>query len=311
VCDNASGSFTANVASSAAGLLRDTLASYGDQVGATLSQALHEGTKAGSSSGVAASGSSLIAQPTPRSEFALTRGVTLENETFRSGLRLPKASREAFEGMTIDQFLQTEHESQDDLVAEYQNLDKGKKAVYGKAHGDATRSNYETLFDSSWQSGNVEKATGDLGVGPSNDGNEVVKLLSDPTFQPELWTEGDSEEPYTISHEEMQISQWYIQNTQAGAPQREQLRHAVAAARTGRAYEEFASIFDSIETYQEDVWGYIRPLVEAARQERLIAEPTVTGDGPAVHRLRMLVAHLQPLGLSDSTTKALSRGRPT
>lgn len=311
MCDNASGSFTANVASSAAGLLRDTFASYGDQVGATLSQALHEGTKAGSSSGVAASGSSLINQPTPRSEFALTKGVTLENETFRSGLRVPEASQEAFEGMTLDQFLQNEHESQDDLVAEYQNFDKGKKAVYGKAHGDATRSNDDTLFNSSWQSGNVEKVTGDLGVGPSNDGNEVVKLLSDPAFQPELWTEGDSEEPYTISHEEMQISQWYIQNTQAGAPQREQLRHAVAAARTGRAYEEFASIFDAIETYQEDVWGYIRPLVEAARQERLIAEPTVTGDGPAVHRLRMLVAHLQPPGLSDSATKALSRGRPT
>jgi hypothetical protein len=311
MCDNAQGSFPVNVASSAAGLLRDTFSSYGNQVAATLSQALHDGTKAESSSGVAASGSSLINQPTPRSEFVLTRGVTSENEAFRSGVRLPNASRESFEGMTVDQFLQTEHESQDDLFSKYQNLDKGKKAVYGKANGDVTHSSYETLFNSTWQPGNVDEAKGGLEFGPSNDGNEVVKLLSDPTFQPELWTEGDSEKPYIVNEEEMQISQWYIQNTQAGAPQREQLRHAVAAARTGRAYEEFESIFDAIETYQEDVWGYIRPLVEAARQERLIAEPTTTRDGPAVHRLRMIVAHLQSFGLSDSAPEVPSRGRPT
>jgi hypothetical protein len=157
----------------------------------------------------------------------------------------------------------------------------------------------------------VDQAAGGLGVGPPNDGDEVVQLLSDPTFQPELWTEGDPEEPYIISEEEMQISQWYIQNTQVGAPRREQLQHAVAAARTGRSYEEFESIFDAIEAYHEDVWGYIRPLVEAARQERLIAEPTATGDGPAVHRLRMIVAHLQPLSLSDRASETTPPDRPS
>jgi hypothetical protein len=157
----------------------------------------------------------------------------------------------------------------------------------------------------------VDQAAGCLGVGPPNDGDEVVQLLSDPTFQPELWTEGDPEEPYTISEQEMQISQWYIQNTQDGAPRREQLQRAVVAARTGRSYEEFESIFDAIEAYHEDVWGYIRPLVEAARQERLIAEPTATGDGPAVRRLRMIVAHLQPLSLSDRASETTPPGSPS
>ena len=311
MCDNAQRSFTINVVSSAGGLLRDTFSSYGDQAAATLTQALHEGTKGESSSGMAMSGSSLINQPTPKSEFTLVKGVASENETFRSGLRLPNASREAFEGMTIDQFLQTEHGSQDALSAKCRSLDKGKKAVYGNANGDVIHRSYDPIFNSVWLSGHVDQAAGGLGVGPPNDGDEVVQLLSDPTFQPELWTEGDPEEPYTISEQEMQISQWYIQNTQVGAPRREQLQHAVAAARTGRSYEEFESIFDAIEAYHEDVWGYIRPLVEAARQERLIAEPTATGDGPAVRRLRMIVAHLQPLSLSDRASETTPPGRPS
>jgi hypothetical protein len=212
--------------------------------------------------------------------------------------------------MTIDQFLQSERRSQVNLFEDGQQVDKGKKAVYSSPTGDATRNSYDTLFNSAWQSGNVEKASGGPGISSLNDGDEVVKLLSDPNFQPELWMEDNSEGLYNITEEEMQISRWFIQNTQVGAPQREQLQQAVVAARSGRAYQEFSSIFNEIESYHEDVWGYIRPLVEAARQEQKIAEPTAVGDGPAVHRLRMIVAHLQAPALSDST-KPLSRGWST
>jgi hypothetical protein len=293
MCDNSSRSFTENVASSAAGLLRDTFSSSGDHVGATLSQALQEGSKAGSSYGVAASDSSLTYQPTPRPDMPLFTGVTSENDAFRSSTRPPNAPREAFEGMTIDQFLQSEPESHGKLFNGDQKLDKGKRAVYSNSNSDVTRDSYNARFNSAWQAGNTEKDSRVHDINSLNDGDEVVKLLSDPNFQPELWTEDDREEPYTITDEEIQISRWFTQKAQAGASQREQLQKAVVAARSGGAYQEFASIFDEIESYQEVVWGYIRPLVEAARQEQHIAEPTAVGDGPAVHRLRMIVAHLQ------------------
>lgn len=195
--------------------------------------------------------------------------------------------------MTIDQFLQSEHESQENLFGADHRVDKGKKAVYSNPNGDVALDSDGTLFNSAWKPGNMEKAPGGPGTTSLHDGGEVVKLLSDPHFQPELWMEDNSEESYTITEEEMRMSRWFIQNTQAGAPQREQLQQAVVAARTGRAYQEFASIFIEIESYHEDVWGYIRPLVEAARREQQIAEPTAVADGPAVHRLRMIVAHLQ------------------
>ena len=47
--------------------------------------------------------------------------------------------------------------------------------------------------------------------------------------------------------------------------------------------------------------------MKAARQEQHVAATTTAEDGPAVHRLRMIVAHLQSPALS-TPTKPLSRG---
>jgi hypothetical protein len=241
------------------------------------------------------------------SEVAVVTGVAPENHTFRSSMRPPNAPPEAFEGMTIDQFLQSEPDSQRPPVEDDQNLGKGKKPIYTTHNEDVPGESYDTDFAFAWQSGHVDTETRDQGAHTLNDGVEVVKLLSDPSFQPELWTEDDLDEPYTITKEEMQISQWFMQKAQEGGPQREQLQKAVAAARSGRAFHDFASIFDEIENYHEDVWGYIGPLVKAARQEQHVAATTTAEDGPAVRRLRMIVAHLQSPALS-TPTKPLSRG---
>jgi hypothetical protein len=299
MCDNSSRSFPANLASSATGLLRDTLSSNGNQVGATLSEALHDGSKAGLNTGVAASASSQAYQPTSRPEFGVATGVTSENDTFRSGIRPPNAPREAFEGITIDQFLQSDPPSQGPLLEREQQLGKGKKAIYTPHNGDVSRHSQNTDFVSAWQFGDLEKDSRGHKIDSLNDGNEVVKLLSNPSFQPEIWKEDDTEEPYTITKEEMQISQWFTKEAQRGESQRDQIQEAMAAARNGRAFQDFASIFDEIESYHEDVWGYIGPLVEAARQELHVTEPMATGDGPAVRRLRMIVAHLQSPALSN------------
>ena len=300
ICDNSSRSFPATIASSAAGLLRDTLSSNSNQVGAALSLALHESGKAGSSSSVAASAPSSTHQPTPRPELPVATGGSSENDTFRSSIRPPNAPRETFEGMTLDQFLQSSVESQGHLFEEDEQLDKGKRAIYTTDNRDTIRHSQDIDSAFAWKSGNVEKDSQLRETNSLNDGDEVVKLLSDPNFQPDIWTDTYPEEPSTITEEELQISQWFTKKTQEGEPQREQLQNAVAAARGGRAFEDFETIFDEIEHYHEDVWGYIGPLVEAARQERRVTEPTNTGDGPAVQRLRMIVAHLQPPAVQTS-----------
>ena len=214
-------------------------------------------------------------------------------ETFRSSTRPPNVSREAYEGTTIDQFLQSEPQSRGDILGEGQQPFKGKKAVYNAENWDVTHPRYDPYFDSAWHDGNVERHPRGREINDVNDGGEVVKLLSDPSLQPRIWTEDEPAEPYTITRGEMQIARWFTQKTQEGETTREQLQRAVTAARSGRAFQDFASIFDEIESYHEDVWGYIGPFVEAARQEQRLAEPASTVDGPAVHRLRMIVAHLQ------------------
>jgi hypothetical protein len=50
------------------------------------------------------------------------------------------------------------------------------------------------------------------------------------------------------------------------------------------------------EWYQEDVWGYLRPYVQAAREE--VSEQRATGkagegQGPAVRRLGMILRQLR------------------
>ena len=294
------------MARSAAGLLRETLSSNGNDVGSTLSDALHESGKAGSGSSLAASASSPTYWPTLRPEFPITTGESFENDAFRSRIRPPNAPHEAFEGISIDQFFHGETQSKASPFVEDQLLDKGKKAIYGTDQGDVSPHSYDADFASAWRSTNVEKHSRGNEIQSLTDGEEVVKLLSDPSFQPEIWTE-DSEDSYTITEEEMQISQWFMGKVHEEPSQRERLQKSVAAARSGQAFQDFASIFDEIESYHEEVWGYIRPLVEAARQEQRVAEPTATQDGPAVHRLRMIVAHLEAPAL-PSAVKHLSEG---
>ena len=226
--------------------------------------------------------------------------MTSESDTFRSSIRQPNAPREAFEGMTIDQFLQSEPQAQAHVREDAQQHFKGKKAVYTSPNGVVTRPNYDTDSASAWPSGSFEKDSRGKKTSTLNDGDEVVKLLSDPSIQPGTWMGEESEEPYTIIEDEMQVARWFTQKTQEGQAEREQLHRVVAAARGGRAFQDFASIFDEIESYHEDVWGYIRPLVEAARQEQRVAESASSGDGPAVRRLRMILAHLNTPTLQSS-----------
>ena len=132
----------------------------------------------------------------------------------------------------------------------------------------------------------------------SDDGAEVVNFLSSSHFQPELWTDlgfGD-EKPYTISAREQEASQLFLKQFDSNMIDTGALIDAMAAPSVGQPFQELASIFDDIDNYQEVVWGYIRPRIEAAKVETQSSKASVTADGPALTRLKMLLSHL-----ADST----------
>lgn len=54
------------------------------------------------------------------------------------------------------------------------------------------------------------------------------------------------------------------------------------------------------ERYHDEVWGYLRPTLEAAKKEieekkekEKQGSPNVRKDGPAVRRLKMILRHMQ------------------
>ncbi len=287
-------SFPGAIVDSASGLLRDAVTSRGSQVGTTLSQALAAGGKGGSTSGGAASASTSLQDANAYIGPSISDGSASGHENFRSIPGQSDARPEAFNGMTLDQFLKTDLHStgnvfEDDIVSS-----KGKQAVYLFGAPESTSDNSDAQFAAVWDSNAGLGSAQAAGPVPIEDGEEVVKLLSDPNFQPDIWMGGDAqaEEPYTISQEEAQLSQWFVHEVQRNSSQKGRIQDAVDAARAARPYNEFATIFDDMERYHEDVWASIGPLVQAAREEQRAALEDSTGDGPAVRRLRMVMAHL-------------------
>ena len=287
-------SFQKGVVNSASGLLRDAVSARGTQVGTTLSQGLAAGGKEGSISSGPASASTSLQDASAYGFPSLPRGSASGYESFRSALKQSDPRPEVFDGMTLDQFLETDPDNTGILFEDAVGSGKGKQAVYPFVVSKPTSDNHDTQFAAVWESNaNLENALADE-ARSTEDGAEVVRLLSDPNVQPDIWTGRDAqgEGSYTISQGEAQISQWFVQEVHRDSSQKGRIEHAVEAAREARPFGEFATIFDDIESYHEDVWGYIGPLVQAAREEHSAAPESSTGDGPAVRRLRMVMAHL-------------------
>ncbi|KAL4889323.1 hypothetical protein BDV59DRAFT_118737 [Aspergillus ambiguus] len=146
-----------------------------------------------------------------------------------------------------------------------------------------------------------------------NDGAEVVTLLNSPTFSPEFPGEVDPPETdlsETLTAAELQTLASFrrdppprltslslvpdidsiLDSAATPASDATALRDAVIAGLPGAA--DWVAVE---ERYHDEVWGYLRPTLEAARKEmdEGTRGPDGGAEGPAVRRLRMVLKHMQ------------------
>lgn len=167
------------------------------------------------------------------------------------------------------------------------------------------------------------------------DGAAVVSLLSDPSFQPEFADDNDNEHylyedttvPAPLTADEIRILESFRRQNQqssstethhkpnnnnkitshslipdidtflaendgisVGGTSDAALRDAVLHNLPG--VEDWVAVNDR---YQDEVWGYLRPALEAASKEieENERESEPAREGPAVRRLKMILRHMQ------------------
>lgn len=159
-----------------------------------------------------------------------------------------------------------------------------------------------------------------------SDGSAVVSLLSDPNFQPELLpteedaldsTDMDAVPPLTASEVEI-IESFRRHPSMASGTQNQPHRITPmslipdidAFLAQDSPISDTAALRDSVlsnlpgaedwmavdERYHDEVWGYLRPALEAAKKEIEEQKEGIPHgqDGPAVRRLRMILQHMKP-----------------
>jgi len=153
----------------------------------------------------------------------------------------------------------------------------------------------------------------------ANDGSEVVTLLSDPSFDPNTdpYTEPDLEiaEPAPLTPAEIEALESFRKAVGSESVPREQgqklsgssLVPDIDAFLADSGGMSDLSVRDSVlqylpgasdwvgvqERYHDEVWGYLRPALEAAKVEMEEGNGQEGGvEGPAVRRLRMILKHM-------------------
>ncbi|KAL1855613.1 hypothetical protein Plec18167_004047 [Paecilomyces lecythidis] len=327
-------SMASRIQDSASGLLRNAISAPGAyNLPADLAQSLANGSKAGSSAPRALSGSSTAAESFQShgssglgSSAAEQGAQSSVPASFRSG-----ATQEG--GFHLNPLAQDDFQRGVDDNFLYNPVDLSYAKGKGKSRqqGHAADSDLAT-FDTTWearhhsQEPTIPVAQSAQPTTLPSDGSAVVSLLADPSFQPEFLpteenpidsTDLDSVPPLTAS--EVQIiesfrrhpsmasetpSQQYRITSQSLIPDidaflvqdspatdtaalRDSVLHHLPGAEDWVAVEE---------RYHDEVWGYLRPALEAAQKE--IEEKKNEGappseEGPAVRRLRMILQHMQ------------------
>ncbi|EFR05310.1 hypothetical protein MGYG_08321 [Nannizzia gypsea CBS 118893] len=194
----------------------------------------------------------------------------------------------------------------DDTAAAATSVGNAISTSRGKGKGrDIQPETGDERFDSAWKTASTSAVTEQ----EQRDGQAVSDLLSSTTtFDPSALPDLDEDEPevdmsFLITNQHGQQQQHDISSTSLipdidfvlsslrGIPAQSQAEHL-------RDLPGVAEWLDLDQEYQDAVWGYLKPRVEEARkevQEKLEKgeEGDGVGDGPAVARLRMVLAHLK------------------
>ena len=308
---------TGRILDSASSLLRDSLSSDSTQQTNTLTQVLAGEGKAGPSGP-----SSGTAQRTA-SEIRGGRNANQRLEPLsgaKNAFRNPAlvngcvnlGSADTAESMSLDQFVHSaQYESQVPIWQQSPTV-KGKQMatrLYGfRTEQQASDAQMTAAWDCTARSeprpanpSNTHmEAYGRNGArctiqASTADGAEVVRLLQNPDAPPWLDVPEEPELPYTISEEDMRIVQEILRNTDLAMASSPGYQSAILAANGGESFLKFSSFFDNIDYYQDEVWGYLRPLVEEARLENAVPSSPNEEERPATRRLRMILSHVEYL----------------
>ncbi|KAJ5899976.1 hypothetical protein N7495_004720 [Penicillium taxi] len=330
VANGSSQSLASCVQRSAAHLARSAFEGTSDAA-RTLANATSEkttGSGSGSGSGSATissvSGSGFGDFPIPTRQVNAKAGGL---GTFRSpgtrlissgGFTLPSQTEEQFQlgDLNRDMNLQLVDNNTDILQSQTGNW-KGKQ----RAHDP------KQIYNTAWERSTTSPLTQKIPEpAQSTDGTVVVSLLSDPSFdpigfaEPSLDIEFDpAASPPLLSADEMRwLESWrrevspdhehgprnvisslslvpdidtFLQqnNPTLGTDEAIALRDAVLERLSGAT--DWVGVQDR---YHDEVWGYLRPELEAAKVE--IEENMNNGldeDGPAVRRLKMILGHMR------------------
>lgn len=354
--DSSSSSLLNRIQNSATGLFRDTITNpNAHALGSDLGHATANGKASASSSSSSSSrwttgsqnyydsvaGTSSTSPSSSRNNAAgADSNVAPPTESFRSTPWTPN-NNEFFglETFNQEQHFQHDYGGSDDQY--YESIGKGKNrrvsissseeydAAWIHAVAVAQRSNFTN-------NNHHDNTNNTQGYTDHKDGEEVVFLLSDPSFQPGLAVTDDENNSFlyedpddaavpapltadeikildsfrrqqsssttTTPHPETKaitphslipdIDTFLAENDTSTSTSNTALRDAVLHNLPGA--EDWMAVNDR---YQDEVWGFLRPALEAASKEIEEEQQNDRNDsareGPAVRRLKMILRHMQ------------------
>lgn len=326
-------SLASRIQNSASGLARSAFSASASSTSADAAQFLAgaNGSKPGpsGSSSAALSASQRLEESgssVPSSSAREPLGQNATGETFRSSSTTTQQSG----GFTLPAFSEQEFQSSygndplhPDIAINNSEDHKGKGALYNQP--DLSTNSFTEPTTT------IDHQHHHLTAAPlPTDGLEVASLLSSPTFDPEFPhepfepIETDLSATSHLSASELQaIDAFLVQD----AASRKHKPHRLtpyslvpdidsvldSAATTANADTDATALRDDVlskiplssdwvaldERYHDEVWGYLRPALEAAKQEVEAKAKAGSQDGekageegPAVRRLKMILKHM-------------------
>lgn len=300
------------ILASAFGLLRDSLSSYNSQQASSLAHVIANEGKAGPSTASATTGpvtaDELHGRPPARQRH---ESLDITNDAFREASAQRSINTivtDTAEGMSFDLFIRKERRLSEEpsshynLAAQHEQIcsrmtkqhtdDEAAKARMSLtwnsiARGDTSQA-FSATMDANEDGLNEVRRANEVS---SLDGADVVALLKDPCPPSWMDTLEEQEVPYKISGADKKMAEKFVCQIEEAMKLKPSYEPTISTAICGELLSLSSSIFDNIENYQEEVWGYLPPLIEEARLENAVSS-SVDQEGPATRRLRMILAHI-------------------
>ncbi|KAL1993259.1 hypothetical protein VTN49DRAFT_3208 [Thermomyces lanuginosus] len=282
----------------------------GHGLGSDLAQALANDKVSSSSSSSIRGHQSLHAVPTTSSGSSGAAN-NLQPGTFRS------APQQTAETQLGDEASRQWHEFQHDY-GDLQQVNSSPHAdLAGKDKGkQRVQDNY--ALENAWRSATNTATTTTTTAAEATDGAAVVELLSSPLFHDEVSAGADSTTP-PLTETELEILDSFRRHAGTSGralSSRSFIPGIDTVVENGHGEEDPLALRDRVlsqlpgsedwlaveEKYTDEVWGYLRPTLEAALEELKLnksdeehsgGEATKVPDGPAVRRLKMILRHMR------------------